>query len=85
MRTVNKRLIAGVSVDRLHQALLNAERIIKHFDDRYETVGCTRSVRNDFLSFEVKIFVVHTVNKGRISTITRSPYDMTKGRIVYRY
>ena len=39
VRPVDERLVAGVGVDRRHQALTDAERVVEHLDQRHEAVG----------------------------------------------
>ena len=44
---VDQVLVAGVGVDRVHEALLDAEGVVEHLDHRHEAVGGARGVGHD--------------------------------------
>ena len=47
MRQVEEVLVVGVGVDRRHQPLLDAERVVEHLGDRRQAVGRARGVGDD--------------------------------------
>ena len=49
VRTVDQHLVAGVGVHRGHQALLHAEGVVEHLDQRHEAVGGARRVGDDLV------------------------------------
>ena len=58
-------------MNRLHQTLFDAECLIKHLDHGHETVSRTTGVGDHFMFFEIKVFVIHSVDKRGIGLITR--------------
>ena len=49
MRQVEDLLIIGITVDRRHETLLNAEGIVDDFGGGRQTIGCARRVRQDMM------------------------------------
>ncbi len=54
VRTVDELLVAGVGVDRGHQTLLDAERVVEHLHHRHEAVGGARGVRDHLVGRRVR-------------------------------
>ena len=48
-------LVAGVGVDRRHQALLDAERVVEHLDHRHEAVRRAAGVGDDLVDLGVEV------------------------------
>ena len=63
---VDELLVAGVGVDRGHQALLDAERVVEHLDHRDEAVGGARGVRDDLVLGRVERVVVDADHEGGV-------------------
>ena len=67
---VERRLVAGVGVDRRHDALLDADDVVQHLGDRGEAVGGARGVRDDDVVLG-QLVVVDAVDDGQVGAVGR--------------
>ena len=65
---VQRRLVAGIGMDRRHEAALDADGIVQHLGDRRQTVGGARGVRHHDVIARQRM-VVHAVNDGLVRAV----------------
>ena len=75
VRAVDQLLVAGVGVHGLHQALLDAERVVEHLHHRHEAVGGAAGVGDDLLRGEVEVLVVDAVDERGVGAVARGRHD----------
>ena len=61
-----RALVAGVRVHRRHQALLDAERVVEHLDERDEAVRRAARVRDHLVLPDAEVLVVDAVHERRV-------------------
>ena len=79
MRTVDELLVAGVGVDRRHQALLDAERVVEHLDHRHEAVRRAAGVGDDLVDLRVERGVVDAHHERPVGAGRRRRDDDERG------
>ena len=67
---IQRRLVAGIGVDRGHMTTLDANRIIEHLGNRGQTIGRARRVGDDDV-LRCQFSIIHTVNDGLVSILGR--------------
>ena len=75
MGAVDQHLVAGVGVDRGHQALLDAEGVVEHLDHRHEAVRRARGVGDDLVRRGVERVVVDADHEGGVGAGGRGRDD----------
>src|SRR5271166_3561541 len=70
VQRVQRRLVASVGMDRRHEAVLDADRVVEHFRHRRETVGRARGVGDDVMVLG-QLVVVDAVDDGEIGAVRR--------------
>ena len=68
MQRVEGRLIAGVGVDRRHEAFVDANEVVQHLGDRGQTIRRARGVRDDEMVLR-QLVVIDAVNDGQVRAI----------------
>src|SRR5215472_990968 len=68
MQRVLQALVAGIGVDRRHEAALDADALVEYIGDGREAVGRARAVRDD-LVFGLERLLVDTHDDGHICPI----------------
>src|SRR5690606_32032724 len=89
VRTVHQGLVAGVGVDRVHQALLHAEGVVEDLDERNEAVGGAGRVRHDDVLLGIERVVVdadhergvHAAGRGGDDHAGRSTIEVGSGLV----
>ncbi len=71
MHGVERGLVAGVGVDRGHETLVDADRVVEHLRDRREAVGGARRVGYDLVVLR-ELVVVHAVDDREIDAVRGS-------------
>ena len=71
-------LIAGIGVDRRHEALLDADRLVQHLGDRRQAIGRARGVGDDVVVLG-QLVVVDAVDDGEIGAVGRGRDDHPLG------
>jgi hypothetical protein len=79
VRAIDELLVAGVGVHGLHEALLDAERVVEHLHDRHEAVRGAARVGDDLLGREVEVLVVDAVHERRVGAVARGRHDDERG------
>jgi hypothetical protein len=67
---VERRLVAGVGVDRGHETMLDADRVVQHLDDRRQAVGRARGVGDDHV-VPGELVVVDAVDDREVGMVGR--------------
>ncbi len=67
---VERRLVAGIGVDRGHEAVLDADRVVEHLGDRREAVGGAGGVGDDLVVLG-QLVVVDAVDDGEVGAVGR--------------
>ena len=62
---VERRLVAGIGMDRGHEALVDADGVVEHLGDRGEAIGRARGVRDDHVILG-QLVVVDAVDDGEV-------------------
>ena len=70
MQRIERRLVAGIGVDRRHEALLDADEIVQHLGDGGQAVGRARRVRDDDVVLG-QLVVIDAVDDGQIGAVGR--------------
>ena len=65
---VERRLVAGIGMDRGHEAGLDADRVVQHLGDRREAVGGATGVRDDDVVLGQRV-VVDAVDDGGVGIV----------------
>ena len=79
VRAVDEHLVAGVGVDRRHQALLDAERVVEHLDHRHEAVRRAAGVGDDLVLLGVEVGVVDAHHERAVGAGGRGRDDDERG------
>lgn len=66
MREIENALVVGVRVDGGHEALFDAEIVVKDFCDRCKAVGGTRGVGDDVVGYRIIFFIVYAEYHGEV-------------------
>ena len=67
---IERGLVVGVGVDRGHEALVDADRVVEHLGDRREAIGRARSVGDDGVRLG-QLVVVDAVDDGEVDAVGR--------------
>ena len=70
MHSVERWLVAGVGVDRGHEAFVDADEIIQNFCDRREAVRRARGIRDDQVILR-QLVMIDTKDDGEIGVFAR--------------
>ena len=65
---VERRLVAGIGMDRRHEALLDADRVMQHLGDRRQAVGRAGSVGDDDVVLG-QLVVIDAIDDGKIGAV----------------
>ena len=65
---VQRRLVAGIGVDRGHHPLLDADGVVQHLGHRRQAVGGAGRVRDDEIVLGQRV-VVHAVDDGLVRAV----------------
>jgi hypothetical protein len=76
---VHQRLVAGVGVDRGHEALLDAEGVVEDLDHGHEAVGGAGGVGDDLVLVGVEGVVVDADHEGLVGAAGRGRHDDQRG------
>ena len=79
VRAVDQHLIAGVGVHGGHEALLDAEGVVEHLDERHEAVRGARGVRHDLVLGGVEVLVVDAHHEGGVDARGGGRHDHERG------
>ena len=68
VQRVERRLVAGVGVDRRHEAVLDADGVVEHLGDRRQAIGGAGRVGDDEMVLG-QLVVVDAVDDGEIGAV----------------
>jgi len=77
VQRVERRLVAGVGVDRRHEAVIDADRVVEHLGDRRQAVGRARGVGDDEVIFR-QLAVIDAVDNREVGALRPEPRLTTR-------
>src|SRR5581483_8115922 len=78
VQRVERRLVAGIGVDRGHEPTLDPDRVVEHLGYRRKTVRGARAVRDDRVVLG-QLVVVDAEDDGKVGTVGRGGDQHTPG------